>query len=236
MKLLKKQEVDRLKAEERRQQIEEGLKVARQVDTLREVRAAEEESLQKFRRETVGSISKEITELTLKRDALKVEVAVLEGKRVVALKPLKDKEGKLALSEYTLVELHEMMYFKRVALDEAEAELAARKKLLEDLEVRTTYAHSDVQRRLDEVAIMEESAALQKEKVREMSARTLEEKKNQEEHFYILEKKWKEKNHVLEARESDLLEKDQDLSNRERALQDKYETFIRVTTKYGKPK
>ena len=87
-RLLKKSEVDQAKAKDRQREIEEGLKIARRVDNLRETHAEEEASLEKFRSETISRINEEITKVSDRRDELKVEVAYLEKRKNKALESL----------------------------------------------------------------------------------------------------------------------------------------------------
>jgi chromosome segregation ATPase len=60
MRLLPKSEVSKAQATVKKQEIDEGLKLARRIDALRETHASEEASLNKFRTETVTRIHKEI--------------------------------------------------------------------------------------------------------------------------------------------------------------------------------
>lgn len=95
MKLLAKSDVAKHKATEKQREIEEGVKLAQRVDTLREVVAHEEASLEKFRRETVASIHKEIVGLTAERDTLKAEVKTLQTLREEAIRPLDEQRENL---------------------------------------------------------------------------------------------------------------------------------------------
>lgn len=91
MKLLAKSDIQKAKADEFRREREEGLKLARRVDALRQAQATEETALTKWRTDTLSQIQKEIKSLTEKKDSLSKEIKILEGKRKEALRPL-DKE------------------------------------------------------------------------------------------------------------------------------------------------
>lgn len=88
MKLLVKSDIAKAKSVERQQEIQEGLKLAKRVDTLREVAAAEEASLAKWRTETVKLIQDEITSFAAKRDELQKQVSKLEADMVATMEPL----------------------------------------------------------------------------------------------------------------------------------------------------
>lgn len=88
MKLLPKSEIDKQKASETQQHIAEGIKLARRVDTLRDVAAQEEASLSKFRIRTLEAIQSEINEKTSERDALEAKNRALRDERIRLQGPL----------------------------------------------------------------------------------------------------------------------------------------------------
>lgn len=80
MRLLPKQEVnDRLK-ESRRIEIDEGAKLARKIDTLRETALKEEANLTKFREESIKIVTEEIKKLIEKKETLLKEIELLTNK------------------------------------------------------------------------------------------------------------------------------------------------------------
>ncbi len=96
IKLLPKSEIDKRKAAEQHTAVEEGLKLARRVDNLREVAAEEEQSLSEYRIKTLTAIHEETKEAATKRDSLQKEVADLEDRKREALKPI--EEERIALN------------------------------------------------------------------------------------------------------------------------------------------
>lgn len=88
MRLLDKREVDTAKATDKKREVDEGKKLAKTIDNLREVKAQEEASLTKFRRETVKTIHEEISRKTEERDALKRENDILKEERAILQEPL----------------------------------------------------------------------------------------------------------------------------------------------------
>lgn len=131
MKLLTKQELTERKAEEQRREIDEGLKIARQVDRLRETKAEEEASLLRFRTESIKKIQSEITELGAKRDDLANQVARLEKEREVSLIPVTELEEQAAgLLEEAKREL-ENARLERLNVEQESKETAGVKKTLE---------------------------------------------------------------------------------------------------------
>lgn len=81
-KLLPKQEFAQLKSEERKREIDEGIKLAEKVDLLRETAAQEGANLAKFRIESLKVIKEEIDKLISEKDILKKEIAELIKEKI----------------------------------------------------------------------------------------------------------------------------------------------------------
>lgn len=79
MKLLDKVQISNLKVNERRRDVDEGVKLAKKIDLLRETASAEESRLAKFRTETLRLIKEDIDKLIAERDKLKDEVNNLKN-------------------------------------------------------------------------------------------------------------------------------------------------------------
>lgn len=95
MRLLPKSEIDKAKAAQQQRDVDEGLKLARRIDNLREVLAQEDANLQKFRRETVAKIGAEIAKLEQKKSTLTGEISHLNRERRQLMKPLDEEWGKI---------------------------------------------------------------------------------------------------------------------------------------------
>ncbi len=72
--LLNRQEVDKRRAEERRQLMEEGIKIASRVDTLRETLANEEKATETYLAETLRGIQEEIAAKHLENETLDSQI------------------------------------------------------------------------------------------------------------------------------------------------------------------
>lgn len=81
MKLLKKPELTSLKAQERKIEIDEGAKLAKKIDLLRQMSSEEESRLAKFRTESLRVIKEELEKLTATRSSIINEIAILTKKR-----------------------------------------------------------------------------------------------------------------------------------------------------------
>lgn len=123
MRLLKKQEIEQAKAQERARAVQEGLGLANRVDVLRETQATEEASLGEFRAKTVSAIQTEADDLTNQRDQLTNEVLGLEQRKTEALVPLDSEWQKVQAAQ-------EALRLEREALERDQSDLADGKALL----------------------------------------------------------------------------------------------------------
>lgn len=98
MKLLSKQEVDTQKAKERKLEIDEGAKLAKRIDSLRELHSKEEKNLISFRDTNLANIRKEIDEEIKKRGSLRSQVSQAEERLEYLRKPL-DREWEKVRNE-----------------------------------------------------------------------------------------------------------------------------------------
>ncbi len=130
MKLLNKSDVNNLKAVETKRSIDEGLRIAKRVDVLREVRADEEASLNEFRIRTLEQINQEINEEVSKRDALKEEVKLLETKRRETLEPLIEREEEIEEVEARLQDFSKSLEVRAAELSSKENALTNRENVL----------------------------------------------------------------------------------------------------------
>ena len=91
LRLLTKKEINSRKSDAQKQEIDEGVKLAKRVDGLRRTIADEELSLEKFRTKRVAEVHTEIQALEEKKGALEKVVEELERTRAQLLVPLDDK-------------------------------------------------------------------------------------------------------------------------------------------------
>ncbi len=102
MRLLPKNEIARQKSFERKSEVDEGAKLARRVDNLRETAANEEASLAKFRVETLKRVKIDVDSLLAKKTGLEVEVREAEKKLKELKKPLDAEWDRLGKRENEL--------------------------------------------------------------------------------------------------------------------------------------
>ncbi len=79
IKLLPKSGIADLKAKEQARTIEEGMKIARKVDGLRETYAKTEQDLEKYRIATLSAIGDEISKLNLQKELLSGDIRLMQS-------------------------------------------------------------------------------------------------------------------------------------------------------------
>ncbi len=211
MKLLSKSEISKAAAVDRQREIEEGLKLAKRVDSLREVAAEEDASLEKFRTETLARISKEISEETTKRDVLVVEVVDLEERKRLSLIPITEKWDEVLQKESLVAE-------QLAEVDKQKQSVANTQSIAE-----ATYADASQQKnRADDMYIRAEKALLEAhnalqtaENDRVSASNTLFDAKGKVD---LMLKAATEKESWVTEREKSVLAKEKDLKKRELEL------------------
>lgn len=130
MKLLSRQEISIAKQRDTSREVQEGLKLTRRVDSLRELRLSEEKKLEDWRRETLESIQGEISILSEKKDTLERQITSLEQK-IAELSP------QMATERHSLIELK-----KELAKWQKELEVKASNLLSEELNIAEVIEQS----------------------------------------------------------------------------------------------
>lgn len=94
MRLLPRRELDIKKSEERQREINEGSKLARTIDSLRELRSEEETKFTEWRNQTLKGIQNEIDQKSSELSLLTIKVEKLELRKKAAEKSLDDEWDK----------------------------------------------------------------------------------------------------------------------------------------------
>lgn len=213
MKLLPKSEIDRKKAVEQRVAVEEGMKLARRVDGLREAAADTETAFKKYRDETIAKINEEIGQKSKERDGLDRQINLRKEELVKLQKPLDDEWAKVNQAATDLNRRTEESNVREHKLTDREGEVELKEK-----KVAATLARATTKEELStsnlRTTAQAESAAQQalssanriKEEALALKASTEKELIHREE--------------LVANRENDATLKEQDLTTREKALAD----------------
>lgn len=230
IKLLNKSEINTKKSLDRKREVDEGVKLAKRVDTLREVHAQEEASLEKFRVETVRVINEEISTTAEKLDVLKKEVKELEEKKAEALKPLTEEWEKLEAEKDVIVADQEILTKKESDFREAEKQLDIRTKSLEDEEKRIESNRERADKLLLDASEKNEKAKTFLTLSEEKMAKADDYANKKSADIMEAENRIMSKEEKLNAREKMLNEREAELNDRDRLLKSQYEQLL-VTKK-----
>lgn len=139
MKLLPKQEVNKAKAQERKQEIDTGLALARKVDSLREIKVTEEQNLKKWREESIAAIKYEIGQYCEERENLKKQNYEARKIRQELLKPLNEEWLTINLAKEEIENRKKEILFQEKSIKEKHSEIDKEWEKLEktDLRIRT---------------------------------------------------------------------------------------------------
>jgi hypothetical protein len=229
MRLLKKDELFAVKASEKRQEIDVGMKLAQRVDSLRQLNTKEELNLTKFREETTKIVQEEIDNLITKKNELDFSVRVLEGKKKLLSKPFEEEWE--SISNSTIAELNS----RDLAIQKREELLAKSEKTLQErfndyilekrsLDVIKSSTEKDAQETQEKLIEARKLWVETKQKSDKAAASIASQEtsiKNRE-----IEIAYKEKDFLL--REEVIQEAAKELANRERFINDKYKTLQRT--------
>lgn len=150
VRLFQKNEIEKLSSIEKRAEIEEGMKLARRIDTLRSTLADEEKKVRLFRENTTQRVVDEINEKILYRDSLQREIAELKDQRRLLMMPIVDELE--AISEQKIILREEK---DRLSQEEKIFEKDKREFLIVQEELRyekkgIEFLRSQLQRNLEE--------------------------------------------------------------------------------------
>jgi len=205
MKLLSKDEINKAKQEEQRMAIDQGVALAKRVDTLRALTSDEERNMNEFRVSALEVLKKDISEFEEQRSTLSIEVSDLTERRKQLLAPLDTEWKRVNDKDAELVELEGVLNDRHSKLNIAEA----------DLEVKRTAITADEER----IAQMEEIVREKGDEASQVlldAEKTLGDARNEEEQVNALTT---EKNQALLEFEASLKQRERELDMREEKLE-----------------
>lgn len=229
-RLLDKRQVTASAALEATRKIKEGINLAKKVDAVRDTLGEEEAKLESFRANTIRQVQREIDVKIAERDSLIEGNERLKVERIQLQAPLDLKEEwnrvnaqRIENDSWTSRIINQQV--EQIA-KESDIQVSFEKSLIRGRESKQREELSSRTLIEAESAFEEASKTLSEAKTK--SAKTLERANAKERDILIREQEvelWDTDLHKLEAA---LKEKDIDLSNREIALQRRYETFLRA--------
>ena len=214
--LLNRQEVDKKKAEERRQMLEEGMKLAAHVDSLREMSAKEEALFEKMQSDRLRNLEEKIAESVRQVEALEIEIDDRKKNLIAYKQPLEQqwftyiKEEKADIDSQKSNLLKEQSVLQNaIALNiqrERDNEKYAKELELRKLEYQRLIAETNMKkRRID----------FETQKARELSQQIIAEAGERNEKSRDKEREMEERKLFLDLREKKLEEEAISIQERE---------------------
>lgn len=170
MRLLQKSAVSQAKAVDRQREIDEGVKLAKRVDSLRQLSASEEKNLLNFRDKTMAAVRAEIAPLHQEKSVLLQDIESLKAQKKLLLQPLDEKweevnkaqkicddwEQELTAREDIAAHKEDNIHMFKASLEERANKILEKEKLVQeivdtatkmiaDAKVVLTNAHNDAQ-------------------------------------------------------------------------------------------
>jgi hypothetical protein len=221
MRLLKKQEVEQAKAQERARAVQEGLGLAKRVDVLRETQASEEASLGEFREKTVGAINAEVEDLTKQRDLLTDEVLGLEQRKADALVPLDAAWEEVRTAQADLKLDRDTLAIDRSAVEDGKAKLATDRAVYDTDAKLLKEGRDEVDALLAKAQAIDEEARSNRAEAQRTLTDAQEYRKQSEKELGDRDRALKATAERQEKRDQEQDERDLDLNRRETLLTDR---------------
>lgn len=230
MRLLPKKQVSIETSKQKKALIDEGVGLATKVDVLRETLVVEEGKVNRFRRETISKVQKDIDTKIQERDFLEKGNILLRDERIRLSAPIdlteaweEVKTGKLEISQWkeTLTEKEVRMLARESDVVDAEKSLLKKIEAIDRKEKLTERTLTAAQGKFDQASTTLDSA-------RKEGGKVVTDAIKREKLVTLRESDATVKESALKVREQTAEAHELDLSNREIALKDRYETFIKA--------
>lgn len=220
-------------AEARRKDIDEGAKLAKRIDGLRETLADEEASLEKFRVATTANIKAEIAPLEEKLGGLKKEVGELERTRAQLLIPL-DAEWEKVEAEKAIIEQqkHDVGEIQKQA-EQDKSEAAELLKTAQQKAQQATYNEEETERTLGKARQDRTDAARTLEQARLQKIRTEREHAAKLHPLTVREQRCEKKEEWVKIKEQEIREEKSKIAKEWRLLRDRQATLERNIKRFN---
>ncbi len=162
MRLLSKKEINTQVAEHRRVEIQEGTKLAKRVDSLRQKYVDEKDKYEKYVTETQKILQDQLKKLEEKRSSIQKEVTYLEAKQVKLRIPLDAEWEALRSQQEGLQEWSDKLKNDQANLDALKIHIADLEKIAIEREKRAKLYEEDAQKQVKSAIISIQQAEQQK--------------------------------------------------------------------------
>lgn len=224
--LPKKLDLDKAKANERKQEIDAGISLAKRVDELRRLKAEEEQRLNTWRENTLKIVQQEVSDIIEKKNNLKGELETLREERKELIKPLNKEWEEINKVKEEVRELTHLFNIKDLQTKQREKEIENEQKKVSEIISKTrqneqlsgrfkdeTISLRNLSQREYEVAKSEHDIQTRntEERIQELSQRQKE--------YEVASKTIEIREQQVKEKESELIIREKDLERRQRNFQ-----------------
>lgn len=235
MKLLPKSELLQRKSDAKKMEIDEGVRLARKIDALRDTYNEEEKSLNKFRTETVSRIHQEISTEREKLSNLQKEVIELSDQRAELLIPLDKEWDELRMAQEELKASQKAIEHEWSQILKSEQDIKYRnQEIAKTLSRALSFEkkHAEILKNTEDVnklanAEFQESVQI-KERMEKLYEDMIKELRKRDSDLAS-----KERDYIM--KEAKLTKRESELENGWKILNDRKETFERTINRLKKP-
>lgn len=214
LRLLTKSQIATAQSIDKAREIQEGLKISKRVDGIRELKAKEESEFEKFRTETLSSIGREIETLNKTKEAIILEIRDFREEKRKGLRDV--EQGLLSVTSFRAVLDQRESYLKELEQrllrkqDEINATLLSSKDELE-----RSRTHKEESERLHLVAQNNHEASMFSLKAARKTEETTLLLKE------ALEKELSHRQQIIAQMEQDIIIKEKEIKNTKKELKTK---------------
>lgn len=220
MKLLDPQSIRSNLNEQTRLDINNGIKLAKKVDSLKEKLLEEENKIELFKTETIKIVQKEIDNKIQEKDLLSREIIELKRKREELLKPLDEEWKQVNLEKQNI--LNELENIKRLKnqSDLSFKEIDNRLSKLKEEEERIENLKISIQNKIEDTNKHFEEAKVTLENAKQKSREIIEPLNQKEKQLNEKEESIRVYKQTLELREIEIQEQEKEIINEHKRLAD----------------
>lgn len=228
MRLLDKRTVNAEVATQKKQAIDEGLRLARKVDALRDSVQVEQGNLEDFRKNSIALVQAEIDEKLREKTNLESQLARLRWERQEFNKPVNVSWVTLGRQKEAIETIKDTLYAKRGELDHGISLNIQRERENEEERRRLSAERLEIEQTLARTQTTEKEAKDLLIVAQEESNRILSDAKEREKIVKQREIAVEDKEVYLTKVEKMQQDKEKEQADKDREINDRYQTLLRT--------
>lgn len=228
MKLLDKKLANISLQTERKQQIDQGVKIAEKVDAVRDTLAKEEKRLSEFRTLSVAHVQLEIDQKLREKSNIERDILVRKEELGKLREPLDTAWLEVKKATQDLTTVKDALYQKQANLDNGLRLNLQRERMNEEetQRIQTLKEATQHDKRMAQEA--RDDAVREVLNARAKATKILSDAKEREEAVEVREESTQTKEEWIKQQEAKLAKRDKEQNDRDREIKDRYETLLRT--------